>query len=439
MFCKQCGTQLDDKALFCKNCGAKTDNAQQPVQQAQPVQQPVYQQPVQQAQPVQQPVYQQPVPQQAYPAYQQTQPVYQQPYVQQAAPAPKKSNGKLIAIIIAAVAVVAAIVVALILILGGDDGGSGSGTGGSGGKSEPTEAGGTKDNLDLGSEGSANAMIGGLQNIITSNGADFEVYFIDGYDEFEVKGSVLFDLDKNEITLDAEANIEGDTFGAYIYDGYVINAEDGEVYAEAFDMDDMDMSQLTQALEMAKEYDIAGMVFNGDTIVSLLEEAIPEEEREMVEMFMSFDDLADGIDTFMESINDEEWLEDNLDEFSRTDKNGVTTISLEISSFKFVGGIVDIFLPIFNFDELEAMAGESIDEDMLREQLDMMIEDELGDMDFLVSLDIVIEDDFVTDFELLMDVEGERLELKAHLDNVGNPTIDEDKLADLLAEAEIYE
>ena len=45
----------------------------------------------------------------------------------------------------------------------------------------------------------------------------------------------------------------------------------------------------------------------------------------------------------------------------------------------------------------------------------------------------------MTDFELLMDVEGERLELKAHLDNVGNPTIDEDKLADLLAEAEIYE
>ena len=77
MFCKQCGTQLDDKALFCKNCGAKTDNAQQPVQQAQPVRQPVYQQPVQQAQPVQQPVYQQPVPQQAYPAYQQTRPVYQ--------------------------------------------------------------------------------------------------------------------------------------------------------------------------------------------------------------------------------------------------------------------------------------------------------------------------------------------------------------------------
>ena len=24
MFCNQCGTQLDDKALFCKNCGAKT-------------------------------------------------------------------------------------------------------------------------------------------------------------------------------------------------------------------------------------------------------------------------------------------------------------------------------------------------------------------------------------------------------------------------------
>ena len=49
MFCKQCGTQLDDKALFCMQCGAKTDNAQQPVQQPT---QPVYQQPGQ-------PVYQQ--------------------------------------------------------------------------------------------------------------------------------------------------------------------------------------------------------------------------------------------------------------------------------------------------------------------------------------------------------------------------------------------
>ena len=448
MFCKQCGTQLDDKALFCKNCGAKTENAQQPVQQAQPVQQPVQQaQPVyQQAvyqQPVQQPVYQQPV-QQAQPAYAQ-QPVYQQPYVQQAAP--KKSNGKLIAIILAAVAVVAAIAVALVLLLGGGSGEAGTGTGGSGGESRDTEAGGSINNLDLESAGSANAMIGGLQNIATANGADFEFAFSDGYDEFEISGSVLFDLEAKEFTMDVTANMDGEEFGAYMYDGYMIADDGGDLYAQKVDFDELiDQSMMdmpAEMLEMVEQFNLESMVMDGETIVEMakeiLNQSMSEEELEMVEMMIDFDELANAFDEVFSSINDDSWLEENLDKYSRSDKNGVIEISLEISSFDFVGSFVDMFLPVINFDELGEMAGQSIDEDQVRDMIDMSLEEALSDFDFLIALDVAIEDDVIRDLVAKFEFDGEVIELEAHIENVGNPSIDEEKLADLLESAEIWE
>ena len=97
MFCSNCGKQNPDGVRFCSGCGsAMTAEAPvapvQPVVQEAPVQAaPVV--PVQPAQPVQQPVYQAPV-----------QPVQAAQVTAQ--PEPKKSKGKLIAVIIAIIVVI---------------------------------------------------------------------------------------------------------------------------------------------------------------------------------------------------------------------------------------------------------------------------------------------------------------------------------------------
>ncbi len=406
MFCKQCGTQLDDNSIFCKRCGAKTENAQQPAQQ------PVYQQPVQQ-----QPVYQQPV-------YQQ--PVYQQSYVQPAAP--KKKNGKLIAILIGGIALIAAIAVALILILGGD-------------KTEETEAGGTKNHFDLESEGAADALIGSLQNVATANGMDFELVFEMEQEmryktEFSVEGSVLFDLETKDLMLSAEATMDDETRGVYAYDGYLMAEEDGEV--RAVELAEVMKRGFDDVLEAAEAYDIVGLEFSGEALVGLLTESLSKDELKTIEQVITLDDLADAVDELINSLNDDDWLAENLDSYSRTDKNGVTQISLEVNSFDFLDGVLDIFLPALDFESLEEVTGESVDKDELREQLEDMIDDQLGArIDFALMLDIAIEDDFVRDLEFGFETDSINVRAEAHFENVGNPSIDEDALAELLEDAEM--
>ncbi len=150
MFCKKCGTQLNDNANFCAVCGTPVGdnlNQAQPAQQADPFAQaqPVVQQadPFAQAQPVVQqaePFAQaQPVVQQADP-FAQAQPAQQadpfaqvQPAAQQAEPAqqwnptmkPKKSKTPLIlGLVGAALAVVIILVVVLLFACGGGKGAS---------------------------------------------------------------------------------------------------------------------------------------------------------------------------------------------------------------------------------------------------------------------------------------------------------------------------
>ncbi len=149
MFCKKCGTQLNDNANFCAVCGTPVGdnlNQAQPVQQADPFAQaqPVVQQaePFAQAQPAQQadPFAQaQPAQQagpfaQVQPAAQQADPFAQvQPAAQQAEPAqqwnptmkPKKSKTPLIlGLVGAALAVVIILVVVLLFACGGGKGAS---------------------------------------------------------------------------------------------------------------------------------------------------------------------------------------------------------------------------------------------------------------------------------------------------------------------------
>ena len=135
MFCKKCGTQLNDNANFCAVCGTPVGdnlNQAQPAQQADPFAQaqPV----VQQAEPFAQA---QPVVQQADP-FAQAQPAQQadpfaqvQPAAQQAEPAqqwnptmkPKKSKTPLIlGLVGAALAVVIILVVVLLFACGGGKG-----------------------------------------------------------------------------------------------------------------------------------------------------------------------------------------------------------------------------------------------------------------------------------------------------------------------------
>ncbi len=160
MFCKKCGTQLNDNANFCAVCGTPVGdnlNQAQPAQQAEPFAQaqPAQQaEPFAQAQPAQQadpfaqaqPVQQadpfaqaQPAQQadpfaQAQPAAQQADPFVQvQPAAQQAEPAqqwnptmkPKKSKTPLIlGLVGAALAVVIILVVVLLFACGGGKGAS---------------------------------------------------------------------------------------------------------------------------------------------------------------------------------------------------------------------------------------------------------------------------------------------------------------------------
>ena len=148
MFCKKCGTQLNENANFCAVCGTPVGdnlNQAQPAQQAEPFAQA---QPAQQADPFAQaqPVVQQAEPfAQAQPAQQadpfaQAQPAQQadpfaqvQPAAQQAEPAqqwnptmkPKKSKTPLIlGLVGAALAVVIILVVVLLFACGGGKGAS---------------------------------------------------------------------------------------------------------------------------------------------------------------------------------------------------------------------------------------------------------------------------------------------------------------------------
>lgn len=400
MFCKQCGTQLDNNSIFCKQCGAKTENAQQPAQQPT---QPVYQQPVYQ------------------------QPVYQQSYAQPAAP--KKKNGKLIAILIGGIALIAAIAVALILILGGD-------------KTEETEAGGTKNHFDLESEGAADALIGSLQNVATANGMDFELVFemeqeMRHKTEFSVEGSVLFDLETKDLMLSAEATMDDETRGVYAYDGYLMAENDGEVRAVELG-EAMEESGFNEVLEKIDEYGLTGLELSGETFVNMLTESLEKDDLATLEQVISLDDLAGAFDDLIDSINDDAWLEEYLDSYSRTEKNGVTQISLEVNSFDFLDGVFDIYVSALDLDALEEMTGESIDADELRDQLKDMVDERLGaSIEFVLELDMAIEDDFVRDLDFRFETDRQAIRLEAHFENVGNPTIDEDALAELLEDAEM--
>ena len=67
-----------------------------------------------------------------------------------------------------------------------------------------------------------------------------------------------------------------------------------------------------------------------------------------------------------------------------------------------------------------------------------MIDDRLGArIDFALTLDIAIEDDFVRDLEFSFETDSINVRAEAHFANVGNPSIDEDALAELLEDAEM--
>lgn len=253
----------------------------------------------------------------------------------------------------------------------------------------------------------------GVEN--TLKAGSFTVEFNGDADGDKISGLFQFelDLDNRELAMYAEVEEDGDQSVMAIYDGCVISEYDGYYYADDIS-DDLD-----EIFDQYEEFDLENI--NWEDLLDSIERGLYDEAEE----YIDFDVLNTCLEAYIESLNDEDWLEENAG-FYMDEKDGLDLYCFEPDNYVFVSESLAQFEEVFRDEETY----EDL-EDALKEVKGPMRELEL-------ELVFGLDGDELALLRMYGDMDGDALEIELEFSDIGDTEIDKDELKYMLDEAEIY-
>lgn len=248
--------------------------------------------------------------------------------------------------------------------------------------------------------------------------ADYEVE-IDGQ---SVEGTMYADIDTKDRTVSMYTVIESGymelTFG--IYDGYLfmLTSYSGYSYGYAQDIEDA-LDEIFDAYEESGSGDTAELL---EQINDLVYEYTGEELSD----YFDLDELDVCMKAFAREASKEKWLKTNLG-YEKTKKNGETL-------YTFVPNLYDFLMVSLPYFE-DAFEDSDMYDDLMDSLEDM--EDYLDD-DVEMEYTIGVKSGYISSANIVMDMDGDEVEISVKIYDVNKTKLDEADLADLLEEAEKY-
>lgn len=176
---------------------------------------------------------------------------------------------------------------------------------------------------------------------------DFDVSIAESYFEENVKGtaSVAIDPKKEEVTLFAEATMDGEKYIIAIYDEYLIAEYDGEYTCQ-------DISD-----ELDEFFEYYEKLEDNISLKPDWEEIIDNEYAyEAMEEVIDFDELNDALPKFLRKLNSQSWLKKNAG-YSVKRVNGVKMHTFKPDVYKLLSATLPIFEDVFadedTYEDLE--------------------------------------------------------------------------------------
>ena len=266
------------------------------------------------------------------------------------------------------------------------------------------------------------AIAEGIENTLESG--SFTVKFTAAYGDFQgdmaqTQGTMYVSIDSRNEKLMAQIQVEDsngevqETYG--IYEGYFT---DGYYYE--------DVSEAIDLFFLAYEEE-----FELDMLVAMLMNSLPTSYHEMLGQFVNMDKLETCMSQYEEKLDDERWLEAYAG-FSKEKKGATTMYTFEPNIHSFLSGSLDVFETAFQ-NKYQYVGLKQ----MLR-QLRTQAENTQVHLAFgvqnkrLVRLELKLSgtEDGLT--------EGETVKANLEISRIGNTPVDEDLLAQLLADAKSW-
>lgn len=251
---------------------------------------------------------------------------------------------------------------------------------------------------------------------------NFTVKYRASYEDFQgdverVQGTVYVSIDRRNQDVTMQIDVEdanGHVQQTYaLYDGYFT---DGNNYE--------DVSEDISALFASEEVEM-----DMDEMMSLVMAQLGDVDLEMLSQLVNLDNLETCLSNYGEKLNDEAWLEEYAG--LSIDKNGsVTTYAFEPNLYTFVSGSLDVFETVFQ-NKYQFIAVK-----------EMLLSLRAPANHTNIRLAFEVQKERLVGLELLLGgteeglAEGETVKVDVAISQFGTTRIDEDLLAQLLADAQ---
>lgn len=253
----------------------------------------------------------------------------------------------------------------------------------------------------------------------TMKSGNFTVDYEVEVDGESIEGTAFVDIDMKERVINMSTTVEVDgaevLFG--IYDGYAFYMieESGYSYSDAEDIED-ELEEIFDAYEEADGSDL------GEVLVQL-DELMYDYAGEELSDYFDLEELEACLKAYSKAVAKEKWLKENLG-YSKDKKSGETLYTFEPTISEFALASLPYFESAFEdsdvYDELmEALEDEG-------DELDDMI-----DMEYTIG----VKSGYLSTIEMVIDADGEELEVTVKIYDVNKTKLDEAELADLLDDA----
>lgn len=264
------------------------------------------------------------------------------------------------------------------------------------------------------------AIADGLENTLDSGSftVKYTASYADSWGDIEqAQGTVYVSIDTRNEELMAQIQVEdsdGEVQETYaIYDGYFTDGYYYEDVSEAIDM-----------FFLAYEED-----FDSEMLVAMLMNSLPSSYNEMLSQVVDQSKLEECVSQYEEKLNDERWLEEYAG-YAKDDEGAATMYTFAPNIHTFLNGSLDVFETAFQNKYLYIGL-----KDMLRDL-------RTPAKNTQVRLTFGVKNERLVRLELTLGgtedglTEGETVKFRGDLSNFGNTYVDEDLLAQLLADAQ---
>lgn len=241
-------------------------------------------------------------------------------------------------------------------------------------------------------------LVGAVNKLADKGEFDFSISVSDGYSTQKVSGSVQMDPKKKTLTLDVD---DGNDDRYIIYEGYMINVYDGEVWSDEDISDELD-----ELFDAYNDVSDLGSIDYQELFDTL---GIRDADEHI-----DFKQLDKCLKTLISNLNSEKYMEENYS-FETSKSGSAVEYTLKVKVKTFVRELMEILEPAI-LDDIS--------------DLDYSYFDEFG----TVNITYTVEKGYLTGLTVKWSDHYNDYKIKITVSNIGSASLDMDEIREYYEE-----